>query len=148
MKLNEAFPSKYMNASDLEEGDITVTIAGAEWHEFKQQGKPTPESKPVLLLENEKPLVLNKTNFKTISDILGSDDTDDWTGQQITLTAVQVESFGEQTMAVRVKVPRAGKQAAPARAPQAQPPRPHQPRAVPPPPPSRAASPGDDDIPF
>jgi hypothetical protein len=147
MRMNEAFPSKYLNAADLEEGDLIVVITGAEYHDFPARQDKPKETKPVLLLDNEKPLILNKTNFKAIADLLGSDDTDDWVGQQITLTATQVESFGEQTMAIRVKLPRKP-QAAP-RPSLTQTTRSSQPRASAAPPVSRAhAVPMDDDIPF
>ena len=109
MKMNDVFPSKYVKADDLEDGDLTLTIHDSEpvtYEEFTQKGKPTPENKPVLHFNERdaKSLVLNKTNWKTITQVLGSDDSDDWCGKQITLFATQVESFGEMTMAVRVRL--------------------------------------------
>jgi hypothetical protein len=110
MKLHDAFPSNYMKADDLEDGDLTVTIrdhSPVEWAEFQQKGKPTPDNKPVLYFQHPreaKALVLNKTNWKTIADVLGTDETDDWGGKQITLYATEVESFGETVLAVRVRM--------------------------------------------
>lgn len=116
MKMNEVFPSRFLKADDLEEGDLTVTIHDSEpvtHEEFTQKGKPTPDHKPVLHFSQPrgtKPLVLNKTNWTAISKALGSDDSDDWCGKSITLYATEVESFGEMTMAIRVrlKAPKAG----------------------------------------
>jgi len=110
MKMNDAFPSRYMKADDLEDGDLTVTIrdgSPVEWEEFTQKGKPTPDNKPVLYFKSPreaKALVLNKTNWKTIAQVLGTDETEDWGGKSITLYATEVESFGEMTMAVRVRL--------------------------------------------
>lgn len=108
--MHDVFPSRFLKADDLEEGDLTVTIHDSEpvtHEEFTQKGKPTPESKPVLHFSQPrgtKSLVLNKTNWTAISKALGSDDSDDWCGRQITLYATEVESFGEMTMAIRVRL--------------------------------------------
>ena len=109
MKMNDVFPSKYLKADDLEDGDLTLTIRNEDpvtHEEFTQKGKPTPDNKPVLHFKerDSKPLVLNKTNWKTIGQALGSDDSDDWCGRQITLFATEVESFGEMTMAIRIRL--------------------------------------------
>lgn len=110
MKFNDAYPSNYMKAEDLEDGDLIVTIrdeSPAEWVEFTQKGKPTPDNKPVLYFKHPreaKALVLNKTNWKTITEVLGSDETEDWSGKQITLYATEVESFGETVLAIRVRL--------------------------------------------
>lgn len=109
MKMNDVFPSKYLKADDLEDGDWTLTIRNEDpvtHEEFTQKGKPTPDNKPVLHFKERdaKPLVLNKTNWKTIGQALGSDDSDDWCGRQITLFATEVESFGEMTMAIRIRL--------------------------------------------
>ena len=54
-------------------------------------------------LVDEKPLVLNKTNCKAISKLVGSPYIEDWAGHRITLTVQKVKAFGEDTDAVRVK---------------------------------------------
>lgn len=106
MKKTEAFPSRYLKAEDLEEGDVTLTVADVQFEDFVDPQTKRPDRKPVMTFRERaaKPLVLNKTNWKTISQVLGSDDTDDWHGQQITLYATEVESFGEMTMGVRVRL--------------------------------------------
>src|SRR5215470_17533219 len=106
MKMSDAFPSKYLKADDLEDGDLVVTISDAQFEEFTDPKTKRPDNKPVLYFQgNEaKPLVLNKTNYKTISQLLGSDDTDNWTGRKISLYATEVESFGEVTLGIRVRL--------------------------------------------
>ena len=105
MRMNDAFPSKYLKAEDLEEGDLIVKIKEAQFEEFTDQRTKRPDNKPVLYFSGEvKPLVLNKTNYKTITQLLGSDDTDDWTGRKIALYATEVESFGEVTLGIRVRL--------------------------------------------
>ncbi len=97
MKANEAFPSKYLAAADLE-GDRIVKITHVDTAEF--DGKP----KLVCHFAGEKKgLALNKTNFKTIVKITGQDDTDDWTGCEICIYPTMVDFQGDQVDAIRIK---------------------------------------------
>lgn len=101
MKMHDAFPSLYLKAADLESGDVNVTIAGCEIEEL---GKDN-DRKPVLSFKGtDKKIVLNKTNWSTIAKVLGTDETDEWVGKRITLFATEVESFGEMTLAIRVRL--------------------------------------------
>ena len=47
---------------------------------------------------------MNKTNFKTISKVLGSDDSDAWAGKKITLYVTEVEYAGETMPGIRVRL--------------------------------------------
>jgi hypothetical protein len=105
-KLSDAFPSPYLKADvdvpDLEDGSLDVTITGAKIEKMGQGAKQ--EDKVVLYFaETKKGLVLNKTNWSTIATVLGSDDTDDWEGQRISLYAKDVEFQGEMIRGIRVK---------------------------------------------
>jgi hypothetical protein len=122
--MSDAFPSRYLKAEDLEEGDLVVTISEAVYEEFSDPKTKRVEQKPVLHFQGKdtKPLVLNKTNWKTITQVLGSDETDDWTGKRIALYAVEVESFGEMVLGIRVRLKSPAKTvAAPGNRPQAVP---------------------------
>ena len=50
-----------------------------------------------------KPLILNKTNCKTISKLYNTPYIENWAGKKITLCVKQVKAFGDITDAVRVK---------------------------------------------
>lgn len=54
-------------------------------------------------LVEEKPLILNKTNCKAISKLLGTPYIEDWAGHRIVLAVQKVKAFGEEVDAVRVK---------------------------------------------
>lgn len=102
-RLADAFPSKYLAASDLEDGDVTGTILSAE---IETLGQGAEKSQKIImnLKGLKKPFVCNKTNATTISKVLGSDDTDDWIGQRITLGVSEVQ-FGNDIMpAIRVRL--------------------------------------------
>ena len=54
-------------------------------------------------LVGEKPLILNKTNCKAITKLLGTPYIEEWAGHKIVLAVQKVKAFGEETDAVRVK---------------------------------------------
>ena len=104
MKVGEAFPSKYLAASDIPVGGVTVTIESYEVTDIGQGERK--QRKPVLYFRNaKKGLILNKTNARTIEAIFGTDELDDWVGQPVTLVARVVEFQGDEVEAIRIKVP-------------------------------------------
>lgn len=109
MNVNDAFPSKYIKASDLGDRKVAVTIAKVEI-EAVGQGR---DRKPVVFFAGkEKGLVLNKTNAKRIVQITGTSETQQWTGVKIVLFATETEFQGETVECVRVAaMPKNGTQA-------------------------------------
>jgi hypothetical protein len=100
MNINKSFKSNYLKASDLEEEGAVVTITGLRVEEV---GKDK-EQKPVVYFEEfEQGMVLNKTNAGTISQILGSNETDDWAGKRIAIFPTTVDFGGQAVEAIRVK---------------------------------------------
>jgi len=122
MKYSDAFPSKYMKADDLQGTDRIVTIHSVDFEDFTDPKTRRTETKPVLRFREKaaKDLVLNRTNFKTLSILLG-DETDNWEGQQIVLYSTRVESFGEMVDAIRIRERKPAAAAAVKPAPQPQP---------------------------
>lgn len=106
MKLNDAFPSKYLKADDFDE-PTPLTIESVNREEFKDE-KTGEQKKKVAIHFEETPKVLicNRTNFKIISQVLGSEESDDWNGKKITLVNTDVEFKGETVAAIRVKKPK------------------------------------------
>lgn len=100
MNINEAFPSKYLKASDLQGGTPTVTIDRVEMETMGDDRKMV-----VYFRGKEKGLVTNKTNANNIAAIHG-DDTDDWIGQQIMLVEAMVDFQGKSVPAIRVRAPK------------------------------------------
>jgi hypothetical protein len=102
MNVNEAFPSKYIKASDIGDKAVTVTIEKITVEDVVQGQKK--EEKIVLHFRGkDKGLVCNKTNASTIAKLYG-DETEDWIGQRITLVSREVEFQGESVMAIRVSL--------------------------------------------
>lgn len=129
--INDAFPSNYLKASDLQGSQPVVVIDRVE---FEAVGREK-EMKPILYFAGkEKGLVLNKTNAKNVAGLTGSYETNDWKGFSIRLYPTHVEFQGETVEAIRIK---------------AAPPNGHAPAAVRRPvehPPAEPIT--DDDIPF
>jgi len=102
MNINSAFPSKYLKASDAEDGDLLLTIAKVKVETIGQGTKA--EQKPIVYFsEVDKGLCLNKTNAKMIAKIAKSDDTDEWMGVKIRIIATEVEFQGDLVMSLRVR---------------------------------------------
>lgn len=108
MKLNEAYPSKYLTAEDLMDRDHTLTIADVSCEDIGQ-GAQKSRKLVITFAGKKKQFVVNKTNAKTIEKVLGSDETDDWIGKQITIGPREVEFQGDMILSIRVSLRTAGK---------------------------------------
>jgi hypothetical protein len=120
-KLNDAFPSKYLTAADIEEsGDLDCTIKNVELVTLGQGAEK--DTKLLIHLKGmEKGFVCNKTNATTIQKVLGSDDTDDWIGGRITLKAMEVQFGKDMVMSIRVGLRKPAAKAAATAAPAMEP---------------------------
>lgn len=98
-KLSEVFTGSLLKAEDLKGRETKVTIESVDVKDFE-------DGKKILLRfkGKDKALVANKTNCTIISEVLGSDDTDDWEGKSITLYVKKVEFKGDLVPAIRVKL--------------------------------------------
>lgn len=83
-----------------EEKIVTIESVGKE--PVMGEGGRT-EDCIVAHLVNEKPLVLNKTNCKAITKLLGTPYIEEWAGHKIVLAVQRVKAFGEDVDAIRVK---------------------------------------------
>lgn len=101
MNIEQAFPSNYIKAADLQGKTVNVTIARVLMEEIGQ----AKDRKPVIYFDGkEKGLVLNRTNSNTIAQVYGQE-TDDWIGGELTLFTVMTDMQGRSVEAVRVRIP-------------------------------------------
>lgn len=103
MKLNEAYPSKYLTAEDLGDQDHTLTIASVDLEDIGQ-GRDKSSKLVIGFRGKKKQFVVNKTNAKTIAKVLGTEETDDWIGSAITIGPREVEFQGDMVMSIRVSL--------------------------------------------
>jgi hypothetical protein len=117
VNINQAFPSKYVKASDLKDQTHVVKIADVKIEEVGSN----KETKPVAYFEGRaKGMVLNKTNSRKIASIAGSPETEDWVGVEVAIYPTETEFGGESVECIRIKAPKGtrtvtseGSQAAP-----------------------------------
>lgn len=113
MNINDAFPSKYLKATDLNNKTIKVTIRAVIEENVNQK------LQPVLYFQGkDKGMVLNKTNAMTIAQMFGPD-TDGWQGGNIEVFSAFVDYQGKQVQGLRVRIPAQTPAAAPRQAPPA-----------------------------
>jgi len=101
MNIDTAFPSKYLKATDLPAEGKVVTIKVVTAEQVSQD--PGSEPRPVAHFTDSKPLPLNRTNAATIASILGSPETEAWTGRTVELYPTTTFFQGRQTPCTRVR---------------------------------------------
>jgi hypothetical protein len=104
MNIGNAFPSKYLKASDLQGGEFTLTIANVVMTDVSPGGQGAEERPVIHFEETEKALVLNKTNALEIASEY-TDETDDWTGKRLVLYCARVQFQGRVVDGLRVRIP-------------------------------------------
>jgi hypothetical protein len=98
MKSADVFPSKWLKAEDLGDKEPTVTIDRVVLEDLGDGQKPV-----AYFRGKEKGLVLNKTNWSMLEHLCRSDESDEWTGQQIRLSVEMVPFQGKIVPSIRVK---------------------------------------------
>lgn len=104
----------YIYAFDLGGKDVVVTIDRVQVGTLRN-GKQSTKKPVAYFRGKEKGLPLNSTNCKSIAKLIGSNDTDDWIGKQITLYPTTTEMAGETVECVRVRpyLPKSNSKGAP-----------------------------------
>jgi len=109
MKLNEAFPSRYLSQEDIGDdpsAELVLTIASVRFETMKDN-HGVEEDKPVMLFQEAgaKPIVLKKVSGALLAKAYGPD-TDDWTGKKIALFVDPNVTYGGRvTGGIRVRIP-------------------------------------------
>lgn len=99
--INNMFPSKYLKASDFQEPAL-LTVKG-----LKHETMPDGEQKWVVYFEeNDRGIVLNKTNSRTLGKLYGPK-SEDWTGHKIVAFSTEVQGVtGDLVDAIRFRAPK------------------------------------------
>lgn len=94
---------EYIGAYSLEDGkDLTVSIEKVIREMVTGDGGKKEEC-TVAYLVGHKPLILNRTNAKTITKIYNSPYIEDWSGKKITLYATTTRVAGETVECLRIR---------------------------------------------
>lgn len=93
----------YIGTYALPDGkDLTVKILSVSVKKVKGTAGKTQEC-IVAELENNKPLILNKTNMKIITKIYNTPFIEEWAGKTIILFSELVDAFGEKVEGLRIR---------------------------------------------
>ena len=99
MDINQAFPSRFLKAADLNGRPVRLSIADVTMEKMVNgQIKPA-----VAFSKTNKLFILNKVNSNVIAKVYGKD-TDGWIGREIVLYPTEVEFQGAMVEAIRVRV--------------------------------------------
>jgi hypothetical protein len=89
MKMSEAFPSRYLKATDIKGKELNLKISACEEEEVGEGTKPV-----LYFVGKEKGVVLNRTNADILAEAYG-DDTDGWKNKPVVLATHRVAYKGE-----------------------------------------------------
>jgi len=107
MRMDTAFPSKYLKAADLEDkvtGQPIRVICTISTVQIEEVGNETKEDKAVLYFERKnKGLILNVGNNNELINAYGYE-SDDWVGSQCVVTQHQTSYMGKPIKGVLVQV--------------------------------------------
>lgn len=93
----------YLGAWDVPEGeDLILTIDHAAKDEVKNE-RGSENKLTIHFVEDYKPMILNATNSKAISEAYGSSKVEDWAGKRIAIYTTKVTAFGGTTDALRIR---------------------------------------------
>ena len=99
MKPSDAFPSRYLQTAVVKGKPIVATISHVEMETVGHGADQ--KRKPVIYLDGEKPLVLNRTNFELLADAFG--DSDEWAGHKVKVYVTRTQYAGKPMDGLRVE---------------------------------------------
>lgn len=103
MRVSDAFPSNWLQASDLQGHSIPVVIE--KWEMAEVGTSENPETKPAIYFKGKhKGLVLNKTNATTIASMHG-EEMNDWAGREVIIFPTKTQFKGKEVDCIRIQLP-------------------------------------------
>lgn len=96
--------TRYLGAYSLEDGrDIVLTIKTVQKETIVGMDGKREDVIMCHWVENEKPMILNATNCKTITKLVGSPYIEKWSGTKIQIGSERVRAFGDVIEALRIR---------------------------------------------
>lgn len=107
MRIKQMFPPRFIGTAHVPLMQWCIaTIAGVDYEEGKDN--TTGEvflSYRLFIREHKTPIKLNKTVAEAIGAVFGSDETEDWDGNEFAFRIVEAFSFGKKHESVEIYVP-------------------------------------------
>lgn len=93
----------YLGSWDVPDGeDLVLTIDKAARDDVKNE-RGSEKKLTLHFVEDYKPMILNATNSKAISEAVGSTKVEDWSGKRVAIYTTKVTAFGGTTDALRIR---------------------------------------------
>ena len=93
----------YLGSWDVPDGDdLILTIDKAARDDVKNE-RGSEKKLTLHFVEDYKPMILNATNSKAISEAVGSTKVEDWSGKRVAIYTTKVTAFGGTTDALRIR---------------------------------------------
>lgn len=93
----------YLGSWDVPDGeDLIVTVDHAARDDVKNE-RGSEKKLTLHFVEDYKPMILNATNSKAISEAVGSTKVEDWSGKRVAIYTTKVTAFGGTTDALRIR---------------------------------------------
>lgn len=106
MNIGAAFPSKYLKASEIPDGQfVPVTIDSVQIENLAMSSEPDEDKPVIYFVGKTKGMVLNKTNANTLMGAFGPE-TDDWNGKRVLLYSTETTFQGKSMPCLRIKIDR------------------------------------------
>jgi hypothetical protein len=113
VKRSEVFQSKWLSAADLNGGSVVATIKVAALETLKGFDGADTQKVVLYFAHKLKPLPLNRTNYDSVANIAGTDETDDWPGTKVEPFVNKEIVKGKLTDCVRIRKPATAAKAKP-----------------------------------
>lgn len=98
------FNYDYLGAYSLPDGkDIILTLKETKKEMVTGANGQKSECFVAYFHENTKPMILNKTNCKTIEKLFNTPNIEEWVNKQIQIGSTRINAFGEMTDCLRVR---------------------------------------------
>ena len=98
------FNYDYLGAYSLPDGkDIILTIRETKKEQVVGTSGKKEECFVAYFFENVKPMILNRTNCKTMTKIFKTQNFEEWVNKQIQIGSVMVDAFGEKVDSLRIR---------------------------------------------
>ena len=115
MKLDDMFPRRFATGDDLKGKTPTLVIDAVTAEQIRPGPGAQPQTKFVIWFKGAaKGVILSRTLANQIAHILGTPDTDDWTGKKITLVPEPMTVAGTPRIAIRARAAANGETPPPA----------------------------------
>lgn len=105
MKKEDVFPSRFWKAGDLNGKPLVVIIEGTVRETLKTPDGKEDVKAVLYFTGSKKCLPLNVTNWDSVAEICGSEDSDMWPGHKLELYPTKTQMGGKMVDCIRIRRP-------------------------------------------